>query len=68
MPTYRFVWPAGYSAHMTVPQYERACIIAQQFELPHTVTVFPISFDSEAVGIKTPNLFIVVFPDGSSHS
>lgn len=68
MPTYRFVWPTGYSAHMTVPQFDKACLIAEQWGLTHTVTVQPIFGIKDAVGIHTGSMFIAVLPDGSSHS
>jgi len=68
MPVYRFVWGSGYSAHMTVPQYEQACKIAQLFDLPHQVTVAPVFGLKDAVGIHTGTMFIAILPDGSSHS
>lgn len=68
MPTYRFVWPTGYSAHMTVPQYEQACRIAQQWNMPCTVYVHPVFMQKDAVAIYTGSMMIVVLPDGSSHS
>jgi hypothetical protein len=68
MPTFRFVWRTGYAAHMTVPQYDKACSIAERFGMTHTVTVDSIFGDPDAVGINTGTMFIAVFPDGSSHS
>lgn len=68
MPTYRFVWPTGYSAHMTVPQYNKACDIAERFGMTHTVTVDPVFGIKDAVGINTGTMYIAVLPDGSSHS
>lgn len=68
MTTYRFVWPTGYAAHMTVPQYEKACQIAESFGLTHTIEVQPIFGVKDAVGIDTGTMFIAVLPDGSSHS
>jgi hypothetical protein len=53
---------------MTVPQYEQACRIAQQWNLGGTVTVQPVFMQKDAVGIHTGSMFIVVLPDGSSHS
>jgi hypothetical protein len=68
MPTFRFVWPTGYAAHMTVAQYDKACDIAQRFNMAHTITVQPVFGDHDAIGIHTGTMFIAVFPDGSSHS
>jgi hypothetical protein len=68
MPTYRFVWATGYAAHMTVPQYEQACRIAQQWNLGSTVTVQPVFMMKDAVGIHTGSMYIAVLADGSSHS
>jgi hypothetical protein len=53
---------------MTVPQYDKACSIAERFGMTHTVTVDSIFGDPDAVGINTGTMFIAVFPDGSSHS
>jgi hypothetical protein len=66
--TYRFTWPTGYSAHMTVPQYERACQISHDWSLPHNVEVSPVYGLKDAIGIHTGEMLIVVLPDGSSHS
>ena len=68
MPTYKFVWGSGYSAHMTVPQYNKACHIAERFGMTHTVTVDPVFGVKDAVGINTGTMYIAVLPDGSSHS
>ena len=68
MPTYKFVWPTGYSAHMTVPQYDKACEIAQRFDLTHTVTVHPSFGAPDEILINTGTMWIAVLPDGSSHS
>ena len=68
MPTYKIVWGSGYSAHMTVPQYDRACLIAEQWGMTHTVTVDPVFGVKDAVGINTGTMYIAVLPDGSSHS
>ena len=68
MHTYRFVYPTGYSCHMTHDQYDKACDIAHRFNLPHTVEVAPVFGLREAVGINTGTMFICVLPDGSSHS
>ncbi len=68
MPTYKFVWGSGYSAHMTVPQYDKACLIAEQWGMTHTVTVDPVFGVKDAVGINTGTMYIAVLPDGSSHS
>lgn len=68
MPTYRFVWPTGYAAHMTVPQYNKACDIAQRFNMTHTVEVQPVFGMDDAIGINTGTMFIAVLSDGSSHS
>lgn len=68
MPTYYFQWPTGYAAHMTVPQYEKACRIAQQWNMGHTVTVNPVFMLKGAVDIDTGTMHIVVMEDGSSHS
>jgi len=68
MPTYRFVWNSGYACHMTVPQYDTACLIAEQWGMTHTVTVDPVFGVKDAVGINTGTMYIAVLPDGSSHS
>jgi len=68
MPTYRFVWPTGYSAHMTVPQYEKACRIAQQWNMGHTIAVQPVFGLADAICLDTGSMSIVVLADGSSHS
>jgi len=68
MPTYRFQWPTGYSAHMTVPQFDKACDIAERFGMTSTVTVSPVFGVKDAIGIDTGTMFIAVLPDGSSHS
>ena len=68
MPTYRFIWGSGYAAHMTVPQFDKACAIAERFNMPHTITVAsPFGMD-DAIAINTGTMYIVVMPDGSSHS
>lgn len=68
MPTYKFVWGSGYACHMTVPQYDKACLIAEQWGMTHTVTVYPLFGVKDAVGIDTGTMYIAVLPDGSSHS
>lgn len=68
MPTYRFQFWNGYSAHMTIPQYEKACLIAQQWGLTHNVTVEPVFGMEGAYMINTGSMHIAVLPDGSSHS
>jgi len=68
MSIFKFVWREGYSAHMTVPQYDKACMIAEQWNLPHTVIVHPVFGIKDAVGIHTGSMYIAVLPDGSSHS
>ena len=68
MPTFRFVWPTGYAAHMTVPQYEQACRIAERWNMDHTVTVTPVFMQKDAIAINTGSMYIAVLPDGSSHS
>ena len=68
MSVYRFVWPTGYAAHMTMEQFDTACLIAEQWGLTHTVTVQPVFGVKDAVGIHTGSMFIAVLPDGSSHS
>lgn len=68
MSTYRFVWNTGYAAHMTVPQYDKACDIAERFGMTHTVTVSPVFGMKDAIGINTGTMYIAVLPDGSSHS
>jgi hypothetical protein len=68
MPTYRFVWGTGYAAHMTVPQFETACLIAEQWNLGPNVTVAPVFMLKDAIAIQTGSMTIVVLPDGSSHS
>lgn len=68
MPTYRFVWNTGYAAHMTVPQYDKACDIAERFGMLNTVTVTPVFGMKDAIGINTGTMYIAVLPDGSSHS
>lgn len=69
MRVYRFVWPTGYSAHMTVPQYEKACMIAEQYGLTHTVEVQPVfGSDGQEIMMNVGDLWIAVLPDGSSHS
>jgi hypothetical protein len=68
MPTYKFVWSTGYSAHMTVPQYDKACEIAERFGMTHTVTVQPVFGFPDEILINTGTMWIAVLPDGSSHS
>lgn len=68
MPTYRFIWPTGYSAHMTVAQYDKACDIARRFHMEHTIVVSPVFGIKDAIGIDTGTMFIGVLADGSSHS
>lgn len=68
MLAYRFVWPTGYSAHMTVPQYEKARDIAERFGLTHTVEVQPVFGFPDEIMINTGTMWIAVLPDGSSHS
>ena len=68
MLTFKFVYPTGYSCHMTVPQYEKACQIASRFEMCGTVVVSSVFGMKDAVGIDTGSMFIAVLPDGSSHS
>jgi hypothetical protein len=68
MPTYRFVWPTGYTAHMTVPQYEQACRIAQRYGMTHTVTVQPVFGLQDAVLLDVGSMVIGVLADGSSHT
>lgn len=69
MRVYRFVWPTGYSAHMSVPQYERACEIAEQYDLTHTVEVHPVfGTEGEDIMIDVGDFWIAVRHDGSSHT
>jgi hypothetical protein len=68
MPVHRFQYRTGYPAHMTVPQFEKACDIAHRFNLPHTITVSsPLGFPDEFL-IDVGSMVIAVLPDGSSHS
>jgi hypothetical protein len=53
---------------MTVPQFETACVIAEQWGMTHTVTVEPVFGVKDAIAIQTGSMTIVVLPDGSSHS
>lgn len=69
MRVYRFVWPTGYSAHMTVPQYEKACMIAEQYGLTHTVEVqLVFGSDGKEIMMNVGEFWIAVLPDGSSHT
>lgn len=68
MPTYRFEWPTGYAAHMTTVQYDKACQIAKNFNLPSTVVVSPVFGIQGAIGIDTGIMHIAILEDGSSHS
>jgi hypothetical protein len=68
MLVYKFVWPTGYSAHMTVPQYDTACEIAHRYNLPHEVTVSPVFLGDGAVAITVDGMYIAILPDGSSHT
>ena len=68
MLTYRFQYYNGFSAHMTVPQYEKACLIAEQWGLTQTVIVEPVFGMKDAFMINTGSMYIAVLPDGSSHS
>jgi len=68
MHTYRFVYPTGYSVHMTHVQYDKACEIAYRFNLPHEVEICPVYGLPDSIGIQTDEMFICVLPDGSSHS
>lgn len=68
MLAYRFQFSNGYSAHMTVPQYEKACQIANQWGLTHTVIVEPVFGMQGSYMINTGSMWIAVLPDGSSHS
>jgi hypothetical protein len=53
---------------MTVPQYEKACMIAHRHNLGDTVTVHPVFMMKDAIGMECAGMFIAVLPDGSSHS
>lgn len=69
MLAYRFQFRNGYSAHMTVPQYEKACEIAHQWGLTQTVIVEPVfGSNGKEIMINTGSMWIAVLPDGSSHS
>lgn len=69
MSVYRFQFYNGYSAHMTVPQYEKACEIAKQYGLTHTVIVEPVfGSGGKEIMINVGSMYIAVLPDGSSHT
>lgn len=69
MLAYRFQFANGYSAHMTVPQYEKACDIAHRWGLTQTVIVEPVfGSNGKEIMINTGSMWIAVLPDGSSHS
>jgi hypothetical protein len=53
---------------MTVPQYEKACRIAQQWNMGHTIAVQPVFGLADAICLDTGSMSIVVLADGSSHS
>ena len=69
MAVYKFVWPTGYSAHMTVPQFESACKVAEQWGMTHTVTVEPMFGGDGCILIQVDdNMWIAVETDGYAHS
>lgn len=76
MLVYRFIYPSGYSAHMSVPQYESACRVALKYQLSNTVVVEPAMTTAphaqeEHIGLMMKvvpaDIFrIIVYPDGVS--
>jgi hypothetical protein len=68
MLTYKFIWSTGYSAHMTLPQYEAMCMIAHQYDLPSTCYVHPGPVGSKTIMIKAEGLWIGVEEDGWRHT
>ena len=69
MLTYRFQFSNGFVPQMTLPQYERACEIAHEWGLTHTVIVEPVfGSNGKEIMINTGSMWIAVLPDGSSHS
>lgn len=66
MNMYRFVYRSGIEACMTQPQHEKMVQIANRFNLLRGELEVQLVWD--AVGIDTGSMFIVVLPDGSSHS
>jgi hypothetical protein len=68
MLTYKFVWASGYSAHMTLPQYERMCHIANEYELPHTCYVHPGPIGSKCIMIRANDMWYGVEEDGWIHT
>lgn len=66
---YRFQFNNGFVPQMTEPQYEKACDIAHRWGLTQTVIVEPVfGSDGKEFMINTGTMWIVVLPDGSSHS
>lgn len=68
MLTYRFVYSGGWPAHMTTTQYEAACVVANRFNMTHTVEVDRMFGGDGAIIINTGTMRIVVEPDGHTHS
>jgi hypothetical protein len=66
MLVYKFLWPSGFSAHMTTDQYESACKVALRQNLPTVLTVHPGCDDS--VMINANGMWIGVETDGYAHT
>lgn len=67
MLVYKFVWPTGYSAHMTTDQYESACKVAERNNLSSPVTVHPM-FGGKAIMVNVGQMWIGIEEDGYAHS
>ena len=63
---YKFLWPSGYSAHMTTAQYESACKVARRQGLPPVVTVHGGS--DNCIMINANGMWIGVEKDGYAHT
>jgi hypothetical protein len=68
MAVYKFVWPTGYSAHMTVPQFESACKVAERHNLISPVTVHPMFGGDGCILMQVGPMWIGVETDGYAHS
>lgn len=66
--TYRFVWPNSDPAVLPTTQHDALVAVANRWQMTGTVTVQPLFGGDGAVIVNVGSMFLVVEPDGYTHS
>jgi hypothetical protein len=66
--TYRFVWPNGGTATVTAAQTAALVAVADRWQMTATVEIQPMFGGDGAVIVNVGSMWLVVEPDGYTHS